>query len=94
MNVTLKEVEQLSFLARINLLGEEKDFYTNQLNFLLDYADKIHQADTEGIEPMEQLTSVFNVFRADEVAASPSRDEMLSNATLTEEGQFIVPRII
>lgn len=94
MSVTLKEVEQLSSLARINLSANEQEFYAEQLNLLLNYVDKINQIDTEGIEAMEQLRPVFNVFRADEVVVSPSRDEMLSNAALTEEGHFKVPRII
>lgn len=94
MALTVKEMEDSAFIARIHLEEEEKDMYTEQLNSLLNYIDKIKEVNTDNIEPLIYLLPNYNVFRPDEIIPSPSRDEMLAHSVLTEDGYYKVPKIL
>lgn len=94
MALTVKEIENIALVARLYISEEEKEIFAEQLNSILDYVDKLKEIDTENIEPLIYILSNYNVFRSDEVVPSPSRDEMMANSALTEEGHYKVPRII
>lgn len=94
MALTIKEVEHVAMLARLSLTEDEKKVFADQLGAILDYAGKLNELDTEGIEPLAHILPVFNVFRADEVKPGTSRDEILSNGPLTEDGYYKVPKIV
>lgn len=94
MALSMGEVEHVALLARLHLSEREKTLFAEQLGFILDYAAKLNELDTEGIQPLEHVLPVANVFREDEVQASPPREEMLANGPLVEEGQYKVPKII
>lgn len=94
MALTIKEVEHVAMLARLSLSEEEKQIFAEQLGAILDYVEKLNELDTEGVEPLAHILPVFNVFREDEVKPGSTRDEILSNGPLTEDGYYKVPKII
>jgi len=51
MSLTLKEVEHIAELARLELSAEEKERYRQQLSAILDYARSLQSLDTGGIPP-------------------------------------------
>ena len=94
MALTIKEVENLALLAKLNLSDEEKMMFSAQLDVFLEYADKLNQLDTAQVEPLTHILPVYNVFREDEAQPGAPREEMLANAVKTEEGHYQVPKII
>lgn len=94
MALTVKEIENIALVARLYLSEEEKELFTDQLNSILTYVDKLKELDTENIEPLTHILPDYNVFRSDEVIPSPSRDELMANSALIEDGYYKVPRII
>jgi len=94
MALSIEEVQHVALLARLNLNQAEQERYADQLGSILQYVDKLNQLDSEGIEPLDHILPVFNVFRPDQVSPSPGREEILANAPLVEEGQYKVPKII
>jgi len=92
--LTSKEVEHVAWLARLNLSQQEKEIFAAQLGTILEYAGMLNQLDTDGVEPLDHILPVFNVFRADQVEPSAPREEILSNGPLVEEGQYKVPKIL
>ncbi len=92
--LTIEEVEHVALLARLSLDEKEKAAFAEQLGSILDYAKRLNELDTEGIEPLAHILPVYNVFRADQVLPGSHRDEILSNAPLLEEHQYKVPKII
>ncbi len=94
MTLSIQEVQHVALLARLNLTEEEKLKYAEQLGSILQYVDKLNELDTEGVEPLDHILPVFNVFREDKVNPGPDREEILANAPLVEEGQYRVPKII
>lgn len=94
MALTIKEVEGIALLARLTLNEKEKRDFTEQLNLVLDYANRLNELNTDNVEPLTHILPVFNVFRDDIVSPSSPRDEMLANASLIEDGQYKVPKIM
>lgn len=94
MALSIKEVEHVALLARLRLSEEEKTVFAEQLNSILEYADRLKELLTDNIEPLDHILPIYNVFREDEAVPSPPRDEILANAPQVEEGQYRVPKII
>lgn len=94
MALTIKEVEYVAQLARLQLNDEEKHSFAEQLSSILEYVDKLNELSTDGVEPLAHILPVFNVFRADESRPGSPREEILANAPLVEDGQYKVPKIM
>lgn len=91
--ITIKEVEHVAKLARLELTEEEKEKYSKQLGAILDYAKQMDEIDTEGVEPMSHAIPIVNVMREDEVICPHTKEELMANAPLKEDGFFRVPKI-
>ena len=89
--ITIKEVEHVAKLARLELTEEEKVKFSKQLGD--EYAQQMNEIDTEGVEPMSHAIPIVNVMREDEVVHEFSREELMANAPLKEDGFFRVPKI-
>ncbi|MBI3193668.1 MAG: Asp-tRNA(Asn)/Glu-tRNA(Gln) amidotransferase subunit GatC [Ignavibacteriae bacterium] len=94
MSVTIKEVEHVANLARLEFTDDEKETFTHQLNDILSYMEKLNELDTSNVEPLSHVIELQNVFRDDTVKQSPPRDEMLKNAPSKNEKFFKVPKVI
>ena len=92
--ITLKEVEHVARLARLELSDAEKERMRSQLDAILTYIDKLRQLNTDNVEPTSHAIPMVNVMRGDEVRPYLSTEEILANAP-EREGDFVrVPRII
>ncbi len=94
MSVVDQEISDLARLSRLNLTPEEEEELGEDLNEILEFAEKINEVDTEGIEPTYHALPVNNVFREDEVRPSPSPKPALENSADSVDGYFVVPRVI
>jgi aspartyl-tRNA(Asn)/glutamyl-tRNA(Gln) amidotransferase subunit C len=94
MSISLKDVEHVAKLARLELNDEEKQVFTEQLNNILKYAEQLNSLDTEGIEPTSHAMPLVNVMREDNKHISLPLDEVFLNAPEEEEGQFKVPAVL
>ncbi|MGE5396176.1 MAG: Asp-tRNA(Asn)/Glu-tRNA(Gln) amidotransferase subunit GatC [Chitinophagales bacterium] len=94
MALTIKEVEHVALLGRLNLTSEEKEKYAGQLNAILEYAQSLDRLPTDGVEPLAHVLPLYNVMREDLRQPSFPKEEVLANAPLEEEGHFKVPKIV
>lgn len=94
MSVSRKEVEHIAELARLKFSKEELDGYTNQLNQILAYVDKLNELDTENVEPLSHPIENENILREDETKISTPRKDALKNATCNDGEFFKVPKVI
>ena len=92
--ISEKEVEHIAWLARIELSQKEKDVFTRQFNEILDYFQKIAEADTEEVPPTYHVLDMINVFREDAVSPSLSEEAALKNAPKKEKRFIKAPRIV
>ncbi|MGD0708799.1 MAG: Asp-tRNA(Asn)/Glu-tRNA(Gln) amidotransferase subunit GatC [Anaerolineaceae bacterium] len=93
MSLTLKEVEHIAELARLELSAEEKERYRQQLSAILDYARSLQALDTGGIPPTSSVLPPRSVLRPDEAKESLPVKAVLKNAPQAEDDQFRVPPV-
>ncbi len=94
MKITRNDVEHVAQLARLRFTEDQLALFTEQLNTLLSYFDKLREADTTGIEPSTHAVNLCNAFRKDLARQSLVEDDALRNAPASERGCFKVPKII
>ncbi|MBP2116406.1 Asp-tRNA(Asn)/Glu-tRNA(Gln) amidotransferase subunit GatC [Paenibacillus silagei] len=94
MSITVKDVQHVAKLARLQLSPEEEATFTEQMNAILQYAEKLNELDTENVEPTTHVLQVSNVMRDDVVKESLTQEEALLNAPEHEEGHFKVPAVL
>ena len=88
-----KDVEHVAKLARLELSEDEKEKFTKHFSDILEYFNQLSEVNTENVEPMAQPIPLVNVLREDKVELPYTRDELLKNAPLEEDGFFKVPKI-
>ncbi len=91
--ITIKDVEHVAKLARLELTDEEKELYAKQLGEVLKYVDQMNEVDTTGVKPMAQVVDLVNVMREDKVHCEITKQALMSNAPDEENGYFKVPKI-
>jgi aspartyl-tRNA(Asn)/glutamyl-tRNA(Gln) amidotransferase subunit C len=94
MSITLKDVEHVANLARLELNEEEKEKFTQQLNAILKFAEKLNELDTDEVEPTSHVLKLSNVLRKDESRPSVPVEVALRNAPDEEDGHFKVPAVL
>ena len=91
--ITVKDVEHVAKLARLNLTEEEKEKFTSQLGDVLKYVEQMNEVDTSDVKPMSHAIDFVNVMREDEVKYEQTKEELMKNARDAEDGFFKVPKI-
>lgn len=94
MSITVKDVEHVANLARLELTESEKERLAGQLSAILEYAEKLNELNTEGVEPTSHVLPLHNVMREDEARPSLPVEKALLNAPEEEDGQFKVPAVL
>ena len=63
--ITIKDVEHVARLARLELTDEEKEMFTHQLGDVLEHVERMNEVNTDGVEPMNHPIDFYNVTRED-----------------------------
>ena len=94
MSVTIKDVEHIAKLAKLEFSESEKEKFTHQFNDILKYMEQLNSLDTSNVEPLSHVIELQNVFREDNIKPSIPTDEALKNAPDKTEEHFKVPKVI
>ena len=91
--ITIKDVEHVAKLARLELTEEEKEKFSKQLGDVLMYVEQMNEVDTSNVEPLSHVVDFCNVTREDVPNQEISKEALMSNAPDEENGFFKVPKI-
>lgn len=94
MSITIKEIEHLAKLSRLNLTDEEKNRLTEEMAGILDFAEALQKADLEGASHMFHTGERSNIFREDKICPSYAREDILKNAPMKDNATFLVPKTV
>lgn len=94
MSVTIKDVDHIAALARLEFPESEKETLTHQMNDILKHIEKLNELDTSNVEPLSHVIELSNVFRDDTVKPSIPAEEALKNAPSSADSSFTVPKVI
>jgi aspartyl-tRNA(Asn)/glutamyl-tRNA(Gln) amidotransferase subunit C len=88
--LTAEQVEKIATLSRLALTEEEKATFTQQLSSILDYVGQLKELNTEGVEPLQHIAPLENVFGPDEVRPCPPEERAeLLNRFPEREGDLL-----
>lgn len=94
MSIELSQIHKLADLARIAISDEHAAATAERLNSVLDMIDQLQAADTAGVEPLANPTEAVQRLRADEVTEPNRRAAFQAIAPATEDGLYLVPKVI
>ena len=94
MSLTPEEVKKIAFLARLSINEEHINQYSQDLSGILHLVEQMNAADTDNIEPMAHPQDAVQRLRNDEVTEINQREKLMENAPLTENGLFLVPKVL
>jgi aspartyl-tRNA(Asn)/glutamyl-tRNA(Gln) amidotransferase subunit C len=87
-------VKNIAHLARIDVSEKDLETYTKDLSNILDMVDQMNAVDVTGAEPLSNALDATQRLRADVVTETDKREALQANAPATEDGVFLVPRVI
>jgi len=94
MPLSLKDVEHIAMLARLELTADQKQRYLGQLSAILEYIAKLQELDTSQVPPTAGGGSIQHMpLRLDEARPGLTTAELLSNAPQKEDDQFRIPPV-
>ena len=93
-NVSKEELLHIANLADLAIKDEEVDKYLLNLQEILNFAEIVNNADTEGLEETIGENDKYNVFRKDEVKVFEDNELLLQNAKEQERHMFKIPKVI
>jgi aspartyl-tRNA(Asn)/glutamyl-tRNA(Gln) amidotransferase subunit C len=94
VSVDLNTVRRIAHLARIAVSEAETPHLQDEINAILKFVEALDAVDVEGVEPMTSVTPMRLPMREDVVSDGDIAPLVLANAPLTEEGFFVVPKVI
>ena len=94
MSVDAATVRRIAHLARIAVADEEVEHLKGELNAMLAFVEQLSEVNVDGVEPMTSVTPMAMKKRADVVTDGGIRDDVLANAPSTEDGFFLVPKVV
>jgi aspartyl-tRNA(Asn)/glutamyl-tRNA(Gln) amidotransferase subunit C len=94
MKLSPQEVEHVAVLARLHLSPEEIATFTQQINGILLYMEKLSELDTTGVQPLTHALHLSNAFREDQVTPSLPIEDTLALAPEQGCSAFVVPKVL
>jgi len=88
------DVLKIAHLARLAISQDEAQALRGELSRILDLVAQMDAADTVGIAPMAHPLDMAQRLRPDGVTEPDQREAFQAVAPLTEEGLYLVPRVI
>lgn len=91
-----KEVQHIAKLARLGITENEDERFAKELSSILNYFQKLKEADVSIIEPASRSLKVENVMRKDEIKSQKSNirsQKLIELAPETKDGYLKVKSI-
>jgi aspartyl-tRNA(Asn)/glutamyl-tRNA(Gln) amidotransferase subunit C len=92
--LSAEEVKKIAHLARLGIEEQNVDAYASDLNGILTLMTQMAALDTTHVKPMAHPMDQVQRLRVDEVTEVNQRDYFQKNAPKTEDGLYLVPKVI
>ena len=94
MTLKNKDLEQIAYLARININKKSFPSLKKELESILELVAKMDSVNTESVIPMSHPLDISQPLRKDEVTEKDDRKNIQKNAPLNKARHLIVPKVI
>lgn len=93
-SLSVKDVENIANLSRLAINEQKAAEYADSLNNILALMKDLQSIDTNGVEPLRSPFDNPQPLRADVVTEPNRRDDYQAVAPATQDGLYLVPRVI
>ena len=94
MTISEQDLARVAELARLRLDPGTVTEVTRRIGNILDRIDRMQAVDTRAVSPMAHPLDTVQRLRPDEVTEADRRAEFMGIAPVSEEGLYLVPRVI
>jgi len=94
VSISREDIEKVAVLARIKVDDEQVSALEKDLGNILDLVDQLGAADTDSVEPMAHPLDAVQRLRPDVVTETNQREAFQAIAPATEDGLYLVPKVI
>ena len=94
VEIDCSTVENVAHLARLSIDKAEIETAAEKFSAILALIDEMQEVNTDGIVPLAHPLDHHQRLRPDEVTETNQREQLLAGAPATEEGLFLVPRVL
>jgi aspartyl-tRNA(Asn)/glutamyl-tRNA(Gln) amidotransferase subunit C len=94
MTLGRDDIQKIAILARLEVNAQELEHYTRTLSQILGLIDQMNAVDTSSVSPMAHPQDVRLRLREDRVGETDRREQLQKIAPETENGLYLVPRVI
>lgn len=94
MSLDKSEIEKIAWLARLTIDDADIADYGNELSSILELVERMNAVDTSQVTPLAHPLDITARLREDKVTETDQRDAFQKNAPQTEDGYYLVPKVI
>jgi aspartyl-tRNA(Asn)/glutamyl-tRNA(Gln) amidotransferase subunit C len=99
MSLELNDVKRIANLARLELTETQANSTLDKLNGFFSIAEQLKAIDTTGVAPLSHpiaalMPEICLRLREDQVTESNHREEYQQVAPATQDGLYLVPKVI
>ncbi len=94
MSLDASDIDKIAHLARLAIAPESIERYAADLSNILELVAQMDAVDTSGVEPMAHPLHMTQRLRPDCVSEQDRRELFQGIAPLTEDGLYLVPKVI
>jgi len=94
MDVSLKDLEKIAHLARIELSEEEKNSMLNDFNKIVHFVEKVSELNLEDEAALVYISDRRDALRNDTPGKETSQQDALKNAPDHDTDYIKVPRVV
>lgn len=94
MKIDKETLQKIAHLSRLEIDPEKEAGYLKTLEEVLTWVEKLNELDTEGVEPLTNMSFEMNALREDQVSNVLEHERALKNAPKRDSDYFRVPKVL
>lgn len=94
MQIDKETLRKIAHLARLDFNESDEDSMIKDLTQILNWVEQLNEVDTEGIEPLTNMSHEINMLRDDKTGEHLEHERALKNAPKRDDQFFRVPKVI
>ena len=94
MSIEIDEVKKIAKLASLKVDDADIQSYATNLSNILGLVEQMNAVDTTGVTPMSHPFDAVQRLREDVVTDLNRREDFQAIAPKTEDGLYLVPKVI
>lgn len=94
MNINRDLLDKIAHLARLEFDEKDAEKMMQELTTIVTWMEKLHEVNTEGVEPLTTMSHEVNAMREDQTSPHLPLDKVLKNAPKKDADFFRVPKVM